>query len=129
MIIMKIDYNVLGKQIKKFRKEKGLSQAQLSQRINKSTIHISKIERGVSKCSLQTLVDIANALNKQLDELLYTNVKKTFDRSLNNDFEKIFMDLNINEKIFLMDNIKFFKNKLKEMQENNSMNKDKISSV
>ena len=62
---MKIGYN-----IKKFRKEKGLTQQQLGNLINKSAISIRKYEANDITPSLKVLDDIAQALNVTRDDLI-----------------------------------------------------------
>lgn len=111
---MKIDYNNFGLEIKKKRKEHNLSQAELAEKINKSTQHISKMERGLAKASLQTIVDVANALDVGIDELLCRSVRKGAKENINNEFEDIFKDCTLEEQRFLLESLKFSKYKLNE---------------
>lgn len=67
---MNIDYVALGKRIKKLRKDRKMSQEKLAERIDVSTPHMSNIENGKTKFSLQVLVDLANALDTTPDVLL-----------------------------------------------------------
>lgn len=66
-----MNYYEIGQRIRKFRKAYNLSQEQLAEKIGISTTHMSHIETGNTKLSLQVFVDIANALSVQTDELLY----------------------------------------------------------
>lgn len=77
-----MDENVLGKQIKKYRKQTGYTQEKLAVKINKSTVFISYIERGIKSPSLNTLVDIANALDISLDMLVGKEVNSNLMASL-----------------------------------------------
>ncbi|MFQ9609863.1 MAG: helix-turn-helix domain-containing protein [Lachnospira sp.] len=54
-----------------FRKDCGLSQKQLAEKVGISTTHLSHIETGNTKLSLPVFVDITEALSVQTDELLY----------------------------------------------------------
>ena len=65
-----MDYCEIGRQIRRARKARGLSQEELAERINISTTHMSHIETGKTKLSLQVFVDIVSALKVGADELL-----------------------------------------------------------
>jgi transcriptional regulator with XRE-family HTH domain len=64
-----MDEKQVGKNIKKIRKEKGLSLQQLADMINLTKGYISKIEHSDSAPPLSTLNKIANALNVELSVL------------------------------------------------------------
>ena len=68
-----MDYYKIGQRIRKIRKAHGLSQEELAEKVNISTTHMSHIETGNTKLSLQVLVDIATALEVRTDELLHDN--------------------------------------------------------
>lgn len=72
---MQVDYTAMGKRIKRFRKEKKLSQEKLAEMIDVSTPHMSNIENGKTKFSLQVLIDLANALGTTPDVLLLDQVE------------------------------------------------------
>ena len=57
-----MDYFEIGQKIRKYRKEKGLSQEQLAEKVNISVTHMSHIETANTKLSLPVLVDIATVL-------------------------------------------------------------------
>ena len=65
-----MDYYKIGQKIRKYRKACGLSQEQLAERVGISVTHMSHIETANTKLSLPVFVDIANALEVQLDDLL-----------------------------------------------------------
>lgn len=67
---MPLNNYAFGKSIRYFRKKRGLSQSYLSELIDKSPSYISYVESGLRCISLDTLVDIANALNVTADILL-----------------------------------------------------------
>lgn len=59
----------VGKRIKLARKEKGLTQEELAERLDIHETTLSRIETGVSNPSVQTLNKIAKALKIPLSEL------------------------------------------------------------
>ena len=65
-----MDYYKLGQSIRRARRDKGLSQEELAEQVNISTTHMSHIETGSTKLSLQVFVDIAVALDIPTDDLL-----------------------------------------------------------
>ena len=67
---MAIDYEALGKRISNARKQIGITQEALGEQLNMTRKHISVIETAINRPSLDTLVDIANALNVSADDLL-----------------------------------------------------------
>jgi transcriptional regulator with XRE-family HTH domain len=71
---MMIDYNAVGIRIKIARIKAGITQSSLAEQINITPAHMSNIETGNAKLSLQTLISIANALSVSVDELLCDNV-------------------------------------------------------
>lgn len=66
-----MDYLAIGQRIKRMRKARGLSQEQLAEFTEISTVHMSHIETGNTKLSLPVLVAIADALEVRVDSLLY----------------------------------------------------------
>ena len=59
---MAIDYEALGKRISNARKQTGITQEALGELLNMTRKRISVIEAAIHRPSLDTLVDIANAL-------------------------------------------------------------------
>ena len=66
-----MDYYKIGQRIRKVRKAHGLSQEELAEKVSISTTHMSHIETGNTKLSLQVMVDIASALEVRTDDLLH----------------------------------------------------------
>lgn len=60
----------LGKRVAVLRKSAGLTQAKLAELIGVQPEHISRIETGARGTSLETLANIADALEVQLHELV-----------------------------------------------------------
>ena len=80
---MKIDYEMLGERIRRRRKEQDMTQEQLAERTKRSTAFIGHIERGSRIMSLETLCEIALALDCTTDELLGLELKDIdVDRSV-----------------------------------------------
>lgn len=71
---MMLDYQAIGRRIRRLRKAQGLTQQTLAERAEQEPSNISHIERGATKLSLPTLVSIANALGVTADELLCDSV-------------------------------------------------------
>ena len=64
---------LLGDRIRNIRKQKNIKQERLAELIDKTTEHVSFIERGERSPSFEVLVDMANALNISLSYL--TNIE------------------------------------------------------
>ena len=75
---MTIDYSLIGSRICQRRKELKITQKKLSDRVNVSSNHISGIETGEKRPSLETLLIICQELGISLDYLvcgtIYTNI-------------------------------------------------------
>ena len=71
-----MDYELLGKRIRDERLLLRLTIEQLAEKVNKSTNYIGQIERNDGKPSLETVVDIANALGTTVDSLLQDSLTK-----------------------------------------------------
>ena len=67
---MNLNYQTLGKRIRLLRKQKRLSQLVLAEMVDKSPTYISLVENGQKGPSLETLIDVANALKVTMDVLL-----------------------------------------------------------
>ena len=76
---MSLNYNEIGKNIREVRKENGLSQAMLSELVEKSPSYISYIETDAKSMSLDTFVMIANALGVTADRLLMEQLDEKND--------------------------------------------------
>ena len=87
---MELKYKVLGERIREKRVKKGLTQDKLAAAIGVSNPHVSNIERGRTKVSLPTLVDICNVLDTTLDELLCNDLRKgkgIIDRNISDEIK------------------------------------------
>lgn len=66
-----MNYVKIGQRVRKYRKAKGLSQEALAEIVGISVTHMSHVETGNTKLSLQVLVDVAKALDVGCDNLLF----------------------------------------------------------
>lgn len=65
----------LGRQIRKYRLLKKVTQNEVSIAADVSRNYISDLERGIKGCSLDTLIKIANYLDVSIDTLLKAELK------------------------------------------------------
>ena len=70
---MDINFKLIGKRIKEVRKQRSLTQADLADLTGMSNSYISYIETAKKQASLESLVQISNALGVTVDELLCGN--------------------------------------------------------
>ena len=106
---MKIDYRKLGKRLKQQRKEQGLTQEKLAEYVNLSVSHLSHIENGNEKTSLQTIVNLANILNISLDELLDLDLGKRSMFITVREIDLLFKDCTKEERQVLVKNLNYLK--------------------
>lgn len=78
MFIPTLDPTVVGKVVADFRKRKGLSQEVLSGLADIGRTHLSAIERGERKPTLETLYRIAVALDVRMSEMI-AEIEKQLD--------------------------------------------------
>lgn len=71
---MDINYIILGKRIRRVRKQKGISLEKLAGCIGVSIAHMSNIENGKTKFSLQVLTNVAETLSVTPNVLLVGQV-------------------------------------------------------
>lgn len=65
-----MDYEAMGRRIRMYRKQRGLTQAALAESTAISTSFLGHIERGTRIASLVTLVKLAEILEVSLDALV-----------------------------------------------------------
>ena len=110
---MEIDYIIIGNRIREYRKSKNWTQAKLAEKSNVEPSNISHIERAATKVSLPTLINIANALEVTLDELVYSNLVKISHVSVGL-IDDLISDCSADELKALAEIIKTTKNILRE---------------
>lgn len=67
---MKYDHRITGQVIGLLRTQKNLSQKQLASRANLARSHLAMIENGRKSASIETLWNIASALNMPLSSII-----------------------------------------------------------
>ena len=60
----------IGKRIRRFRRNTGLTQEQLADRIHISTTHVGLVEVGRRRMSLKTMQKVAKALGVKVRDLI-----------------------------------------------------------
>jgi transcriptional regulator with XRE-family HTH domain len=76
-VIVKMALKILANRLKKFRVERGLSQADLAERSGLKINDISRYERGAVSPNLDNFVKIAKALEVSADDLLFDGLPKS----------------------------------------------------
>ncbi len=74
-----MNYEALGRQIRKQRQNMNLTQERLAEKANISASFLGHIERGSRKASLETLINIANALGVGTDKLLIDSLTMRYN--------------------------------------------------
>ena len=110
---MALDYESIGKRIKRYRTDKGLSQEDLSQVVFITPVYLSYIENGSRTPSLEMLVMLANALDVSADDLLTDNLKHS-SSPVSTEIHDLLLDCNQDEKTILTKTVKFLKATLSE---------------
>ena len=67
---IELDFKIIGLRIQKRRTEKKMTQADLAERIDTNQKHLSRIEGGYHRCTLDIIVAIAKALDVSVDYLI-----------------------------------------------------------
>ena len=110
---MAIDYESIGRRIKYYRAERQLSQEALADAVHATSVYISYIESGSRAPSLETLLNVANALDVSADDLLTDNLKHS-SSPVSTEIHDLLLDCNPDEKTILTRTLKFLKGLLSE---------------
>lgn len=97
----------IGKLCQEYRLKNNLTQNQVSELTGLEPRHISQIERGLSKGSIDTLLKLCNAYKITSDVILYDLLDENTKKSISiydNDFKK----LNKRDKESILFFIKYF---------------------
>lgn len=95
---MRISSNeIIGGRISKFRKREGLTQNQLSEKVNLSVTEISNLECGKNNLSYNTLVNLCNVLDVCPCQLLSGAIKNNVEDNIID----LVRELSANEKEIL----------------------------
>lgn len=85
---MAVDFIIIGKRLKKARKQKNLTQDKLSEKMGVSIAYLSKVENGKIHINLERLSEICSILKITEGEIL-NGVSNTSENYLNNEFYTI----------------------------------------
>jgi transcriptional regulator with XRE-family HTH domain len=102
MLRSTIDYNFVGQNVRKARRDRNYTQEKLSELTGISMNHISHIEIGVSPLSLPALFTICEALCVTADRLLYDNLSQSNPTYLTADIKACFMDASPDESYVML---------------------------
>lgn len=107
-----IDIESIGSRVKLHRLSNNISQEKLAELAQVSRVHISYLERGERIPSLESFVNIANALNVSADELLADNLLVAA-HNMDADELDILFDCSVNERQILLENMRSLKKTLR----------------
>lgn len=99
---MKLDYNSIGNRIRDVRLSRHITQEELANQVDLTPAHISHIECGSGKVSLQSLVAIANTLSVTTDQLLYDSTSVSIT-SYDKDIRDLTADCTRKERAILLE--------------------------
>jgi len=105
-----MDLVKVGKNIQNLRNERGYTQRVLAEKADISTVHISHIETGIAKMSLECLIAIADALHTTPDYLLFGTYTITDERAAQQVAERM-KGLTKDEIAYVFDTIDLLHNK------------------
>jgi transcriptional regulator with XRE-family HTH domain len=83
---------IFGVNLKYYRKQRGLSQEQLSELVDITQKHLSKIETGTTFVSAELLEKLSSALSISASALFYSPEEKSGDDSMLNNMDQIVED-------------------------------------
>ncbi len=110
---MSLNYRALGQRIKAIRQQNQLSQLMFSELIEKSPTYVSYIETGNRSMSLDTFVEIANALEVPTDMLLTEQLRGS-PVSASQEFTLLLSDCSDYERLIIINTAKAIKEALRE---------------
>lgn len=106
-----MNYFEIGQRIRKIRKAKGYSQEQLAEMAGISVTHMSHIETGNTKLSIEVFFNIVNALECSSDELLF-NLNENSKQLIHSNISEILNKCSSKELFIIYDMIKNLKSSL-----------------
>ena len=101
-----VDYKALGAKIQQQRKQLGLAQATVAEKLDLSESFYGRVERGERVLSVETLVKVANFFDMSLDFLLLDSVQGGITDKLQIELSNIFKDKNPSEAALLLNLLK-----------------------
>ncbi len=83
----RLDFGIIGERIKQKRREKGITQEMLAEKMDLSIAYLSRVERGEANINLKRLVQISELLDINVSELITgttTGTEIYLDREMKN---------------------------------------------
>ena len=111
---MALNYYKLGDRIRFFRQQEKLSQEELSEKSGIGVVHISNIENGNTKPSVDVIVNIATALKVTPNQLLIDSLPETQQNK--NDLNSLLLACTPEEVSILVENFTSLKKVLSKYQ-------------
>lgn len=97
-----LDYPLIAKRIKEARKFAGLTQEQLAEKIDISTNAVAKLENNLMTAKLQTLINIVNVLNVDINYLFLPEERTDENASRDLFLDSLIQGLSSAEKDFMI---------------------------
>lgn len=97
-----VDYKAIGRRIKKYRKERHMTQAVMSEHLNVAENYVSQIERGITSIPLPRLFEIADILNIDV-ALLVSDGSKFQDFKFTSEIDELIKDWPADAKNMLLE--------------------------
>lgn len=97
-----IDFNLIGKRVKKEREHQHITQQKMADDLSISKYYISKIENGKAKVTLETLAEISSYLNISIVQLL-TGSSPLHDDYYVSEYMEIYNEATPEQKSMILD--------------------------
>ena len=104
---MKIDNKAIGKKIKFYRQQKSFTQEEFAEAIGVSPGYVSRLERGIKRAGLETLMEISRTLEVTLDVLLGNQIRKEI--GCDKETSDLLFECNEYERKILVETVKAMK--------------------
>ena len=101
---MTVNYETVGTHIRYFRTKHKVTQEELAFRIGSSAAYVSYLENGKKKPSLHKLIQISEALNVTVNDIIYGPVNNPVSRS-SNEINNLLSNYSSEKRMILIDNI------------------------
>ncbi len=102
-----VDYSIINKNIKKYRQAAKLNQSELAEKSHITSKYLSRLENNYYKGSLHVYIQIANALNISIYDLM-NEAKNNHDDFINRLVIST-ADMSENQKNILLESIQLIK--------------------
>jgi len=111
MVVIVMDYIMLGSRIRQYRTRAGLTQEYIAEKANLSPVFVSLIESASRKPSMETVVKIANVLGTTVDALLQDSLNNN-DNIRASELAALLSGRSDKEINLVIDNVSFLLSRL-----------------